>query len=104
MLKSERGPLMNEVSKVDNNGKVAAAVSDAVTEVKLNLLIDKMEKSETRQENMSTGMQKGFTEFRKEFSDLRVDIAGLKVKSGVWGAAAGFIPASMAILYVVLKG
>ena len=33
----------------------------------------------------------------------RVDIAGLKVKSGIWGAIAGMIPAAIAVSMWVLS-
>ena len=32
-----------------------------------------------------------------------VDIAGLKVKSGIWGAVAGAIPASIIAFYLLIK-
>ena len=34
---------------------------------------------------------------------LAVDMAMLKVKSGVWGAIAGIIPAALVIIYLLLK-
>ena len=41
-------------------------------------------------------------------ANIRADIAGLKVKSGVWGAVGGMIPVSVALVvllvaYVVKK-
>lgn len=39
-----------------------------------------------------------------EIARLKVDIAMLKVKSGLWGAAAGFIPAALVVAYVLLGG
>ena len=35
---------------------------------------------------------------------VRIDVAQLKVKSGMWGAAAGFIPALVTALVVFLSG
>ena len=34
---------------------------------------------------------------------LREDIAGLKVKAGIWGLVGGMLPALAALLYVLLK-
>ena len=39
-----------------------------------------------------------------ELAKVRSDIAMLKIKSGVWGAAAGLIPAIIAILLTLMKG
>ena len=39
-----------------------------------------------------------------EVTLVRIDLAMLKVKSGIWGAAAGFIPAAVTALVVVLTG
>lgn len=38
-----------------------------------------------------------------ELSEIRVEIATLKVKSGVWGAAAGAIPSVLVLLYMILS-
>ena len=35
---------------------------------------------------------------------LRIDVAQLKVKAGIWGAAAGMIPALVTGLAVILGG
>ena len=40
---------------------------------------------------------------RQEITSLRVVVAGLKVKAGVWGAVAGFLPALAALLLWLLK-
>ena len=42
-------------------------------------------------------------ELRREVVAVREQVAGLMVKSGLWGAVAGAIPAIAAILYVLLK-
>lgn len=39
-----------------------------------------------------------------EISKLKIELAMLKVKSGVWGAAAGFLPAALVVIYLVLSG
>ena len=39
----------------------------------------------------------------KEVQGCRIDIATLKVKSGVWGAVAGAIPATIALLIMYLR-
>lgn len=43
-------------------------------------------------------------EIQKEQVRQRVDIAMLKVKSGMWGAAAGLIPFGLYIAYALLGG
>ena len=42
-------------------------------------------------------------EFNGKLDDINVAIGVLKVKSGVWGAIAGLVPASIVILYLILK-
>lgn len=34
----------------------------------------------------------------------RIDVAKLKVKAGLWGAAAGFIPAALAMVVAYIGG
>ena len=34
---------------------------------------------------------------------LRTDISTLKVKSGLWGAAAGIVPAAVAIVWMLVR-
>ena len=39
-----------------------------------------------------------------QITDVKVDVGKLKVKSGIWGALGGIIPASiMTILYLIKK-
>jgi len=42
-------------------------------------------------------------ELRTALEGIRVEIATLKVKAGVWGAAAGLIPTIAAGLFFVLR-
>jgi hypothetical protein len=42
-------------------------------------------------------------ELRSALEGIRVEIATLKVKAGVWGAAAGLIPTIAAALFIVLR-
>ena len=35
---------------------------------------------------------------------LRIDFAMLRVRSSLWGAAAGFIPATVAVITVLFSG
>ena len=37
-------------------------------------------------------------EIRKEIQTVQVEIAQLKVKAGIWGLAAGAIPAAIALI------
>lgn len=46
----------------------------------------------------------GVTELRHDVAQLRVDVARLQLKSGIWGAMAGAIPAIAALLFLLLKG
>jgi hypothetical protein len=39
----------------------------------------------------------------EDISKVRVDVAMLKIKSGLWGGLAGLIPAILALLYFVLS-
>lgn len=43
-------------------------------------------------------------EVNKELNTIRVEIAGLKVKAGIWGMAAGFIPAIIAVIASIFGG
>lgn len=42
-------------------------------------------------------------EIRDTIGDIKIDIATLKVKSGVWGAIGGLIPVLIAILFWVME-
>lgn len=39
----------------------------------------------------------------KDITDLKVEIAMLKIKAGVWGAAAGLVPGVIAAIYVLTR-
>ena len=43
------------------------------------------------------------SEIDSKISDIRVELAMLKVKSGIWGAAAGLISVLVFVLYQVLS-
>ena len=40
----------------------------------------------------------------QEIGQLKVEVAMLKVKSGLWGAAAGFLPASLLVAFQLMQG
>lgn len=42
-------------------------------------------------------------DIRKQQERIRIDIATLKVKSGVWGAIAGLIPSGLVLIYILLR-
>jgi len=44
------------------------------------------------------------TEVNNNVTEIKVEIATLKVKSGLWGAAAGTIPVVIAIAIALIKG
>ena len=39
----------------------------------------------------------------ESLNNVKIEIAKLKVKSGVWGALAGAIPASIILIYMYVK-
>jgi hypothetical protein len=45
----------------------------------------------------------GIHDINEELKSIRVELAMLKVKSGVWGAMAGLIPAGITFLYFVSR-
>lgn len=49
-------------------------------------------------------LKQGLGELREEVMRLREDVAGLKVRSGLWGAVAGAIPAGIAIVWFLFRG
>lgn len=44
------------------------------------------------------------SDLRAEVVGVRIDVATLKVKAGIWGAAAGCIPALVAGIAVIVGG
>ena len=42
------------------------------------------------------------SELIRSLDAVRIDLAGLKVKAGIWGALAGLIPVIAAILWTLL--
>lgn len=43
-------------------------------------------------------IKKDIKEIRKDIATVRTEIAVLKVKSGIWGFAAGAVPVAIALL------
>lgn len=56
------------------------------------LVMDSLERLEEKQEMHGRAL-----------ASLRQDIAGLKVRSGLWGAAAGAIPALVILILLYLE-
>ena len=56
-----------------------------------------------RVDRMDRNHREDFGHMRQEASDMGKALAGLKVKAGVWGALFGMIPASIALLLIVLQ-
>lgn len=56
-----------------------------------------------RVDRMDRNHREDFGAMRGEVFDLGKAVAGLKVKAGVWGALAGMIPASLALLVFLIK-
>lgn len=54
--------------------------------------------------NTLEDMKKGQDELYAEITDVRIEVAGLKVKAGIWGALAGVLPAGiMAAIFGLIK-
>ena len=49
-------------------------------------------------------MSDDIKEIQREQGRQSIDIAMLKVKAGVWGAAAGLVPFALYVAYTVLGG
>jgi hypothetical protein len=57
------------------------------------LVMSKLETLETRVDGLD-----------EKLTLIRIDVAQLKVKAGIWGAAAGMIPAIVTALAVLVGG
>ena len=44
-----------------------------------------------------------YTSLDEKIDGIQQDIVMLKVKSGIWGAVAGFVPAAIALIIVYIK-
>ena len=53
--------------------------------------------------SMLKDLKKDIESIENKITEIKVDIAGLKVKSGVWGVMGGLIPALMMILYLIFR-
>jgi len=62
------------------------------------------EKYERKCDKMIEWVHADVKEIRQDVKTLTKEVSALKVKSGVWGAIAGIIPASLAILWFWIKG
>lgn len=49
-------------------------------------------------------IDEALAELRAEVVGVRIDVATLKVKAGIWGAAAGCVPALVGTLAIVIGG
>lgn len=60
-----------------------------------------------KQDDCHKELKKDQIKFEKhmaeELKKIAVQLESLKIKSGLWGAAAGLIPAAVAVLYILLK-
>lgn len=50
-----------------------------------------------------TTMENKITAVEEQITLCRVDIAGLKVKSGIWGAIAGMVPVSIGLVMWIVS-
>jgi len=53
--------------------------------------------------NELVSLNKRTDDINKQLTQIHVELATLKVKSGIWGAIAGFIPAVIASIYFLIK-
>lgn len=67
------------------------------------LVMSSLLRLERMQERHDQSDERRFDEIGETLAAIRQDIAGLKVKAGIWGFAAGSIPASVAILYLLVE-
>jgi hypothetical protein len=51
-----------------------------------------------------SALREEMAEVRAEMVGVRIDVATLKVKSGLWGAGAGFVPAALIAVMAVTTG
>ncbi len=49
-------------------------------------------------------MNRNMESLRDDVEGLRREVSMLKVKSGVWGAIAGAVPATLVLFYLLLRG
>ena len=64
------------------------------------LVLDKLEDHATTLHSLDAEVKSIRTE---DIPGLQVEIAMLKIKAGVWGAAAGMIPAVLGVIYAHLS-
>jgi len=75
------------------------------------LILTELERLGRQQETMSSKLDTIRVEFHArlqaivetEIGQMRVEVAMLKVKAGVWGAIAGFIPVALTLAYFLLN-
>lgn len=60
---------------------------------KIDMIWDTVQKMDTKIEKLDD-----------KIDCVCTDVAGLKVKSGVWGALSGLIPVSLGALWLFLRG
>jgi hypothetical protein len=51
-----------------------------------------------------TSLQEGQAEVVDELTALRIEVAMLKVRSGIWGGLAGLVPGAVGVLTILLMG
>ncbi len=49
-------------------------------------------------------IDEAIADLRAEVVGVRIDVATLKVKAGIWGAAAGCVPALVGVAAIILGG
>lgn len=56
-----------------------------------------------RVDRLGQHQREDMSEVRDDIKEVSGAVAGLKVKAGVWGALAGMIPASIALVLIMVK-
>ena len=69
-----------------------------------DLMLDALQRVERKLESMDEKWDRVSGDLYSKINRNSVDLAGVKVKSGVWGAIAGIIPVALGLAYLMFKG
>ena len=67
-------------------------------------VLKKLEELEKHDKDTQDAIDLFKNEINKILTEIKVEVAMLKVKSGIWGLIGGLIPVAIAIVYILLKG
>lgn len=69
-----------------------------------NKKIYHLSKELERQDNVDVLLFEKIDKILDAVNKTNIEIAGLKVKSGIWGAIGGTIPIVIIVLFMIIKG